>query len=829
MKHKLKCFLSVLIIFGVLITLCPAFASEPQEMLTTGNFGDNISWMLKDNILILSGTGATYDFESDTFSSSVDYGIITRVNFLVIEEGITAIGKNAFKDFLYLTEVVCPKSLEKIEENAFYGCWDLHYISIPDTTQFIAENAFSGTQPIIFAPEGSYAHRFSQANNLVCHHSSHTEPVVARQGTLSNGITWCYTTDGTLTISGNGALEDFPSSSAAPWYRLGNIGLKNLIISEGITYIGRENFAQFKNLKTITLPSTLKTIGMYAFIGCESLEKIILPDGFAGLGDHSLYFCSSLKELVIPSSMYIIGDWALYGLDSVEKYTVSPLNLAFSSDENGVLYNADKTAIIKYPAASSLKSYTVPASVSKIYPYAFDGCSMLEEVNFEENSALDSVGNNSFSDSAIKRVTLPKSVKFIGEAAFYNCQYLECVSLSDGLLEIKDSAFGLSGITSIKIPSSVTTIGNSAFVGCKVLEKVEFSEMLTSIGHSVFNGCNALKEINLPQSLSWLDPGAFTHANTLEKITVSEQNPYYSVDEYGALYYCKTELVWYPVLSENKSYTIPQGVTKLNNYIFGNAISLEEVVLPSTVSKIPSGAFRGCSGLKSITIPKEVTEIEAEAFISCDNLTQVIFEEGSALTSIGVRAFQGCKNLRGITVPDSVTTIKSEAFDACTYLEKVVFSPDSKLESISDYLFTDSHFVTIYAPEGTVARTYAEKHRIHVPLTVNIDGEPLLSDVLPMIVHFRTMIPMRAVFEALDAEVTWDEQTRTATAVKDETKVDVTVGSYIMIIDDKEYPIDSPAFTFEDRIMIPVRAVSEAFGYDVTWDEDTKTVDITSK
>ncbi len=920
----MKKIFSVLLIMTMVLSLCPSFVSASSGQAPSGDFGDSITWTLKDNTLILSGSGSTYDFDTDSSSAFIDRSIVRQVDALVIEEGITHLGKNAFVNFYNLSQISFPKSLETIGEkafegtsitsvsfpeesslkeigkeafrrcsrletlnlsacrqlqkidahaflycgelsslafpsdgmlseiaqgafwgcdgilqavlpesvvhigeNAFYGCFSLHYVAIPENTRLIGQNAFCGTQPIIFTPAGSYAQSYAKASMLQYSSSSYEEEMVIREGTLSNGIGWAYTSHGTLTISGNGAMEDFASSSYAPWYRLGYKGLKTLVISEGITHIGRENFAQFKNLRTVTLPATLKTIGMYAFIGCDSLEKLILPEGFAGLGDSSLYACSALKELVIPSSMYHIGEWALYGLDSIQKYTVSPSSVAFSSDENGVLYNGDKTALIKYPAASPVKAYTIPASVREIYPNAFNGCSTLEEVYFGENSALMAIGQNSFSDSAIRKIIMPQNIKFIGEAAFDNCYNLEHVLLPEGVTEIKEGAFRRSGITAIKIPGSVTTIGNGAFLGCEKLENIAFSEGLSAIGASAFQSCLALKELNLPQSLSWLDPLALYNTTSLAKITVCDGNPYYSTDEYGALYYDKTELLWYPMLSDTKSYTIPEGVTKLNHDIFWNADKLEEVVLPSTVSTISAGAFRSCSGLKTVTIPKEITEIGAEAFRGCVNLAEVIFAEDAKLSVIGARAFHRCRSLKEIAIPDSVVTIQSEAFGSCTYLESIRFSPKTMLQNMA--MFTGSPFVTVYAPEGSAAYNFAQKHRMHTPLIVNINGEKLLADVPPVLVNNRTMIPMRAVFEALDADVSWDDRTQTATAVKGEVKIEFTVDSKVMFINGKECTLDSPAFVFEERTMIPVRAVSEALGYAVLWNQDTKTVDITSK
>ncbi len=924
MKSKLKRFLSALIIVSVLFTVGTVLAEENKTQISSGMLGENVIWSIKDNVLTVSGSGATYDFESIGSDYAINPDIARYVNTLVIEEGITSIGEKAFTGCYDLTEIIFPKSLEEIGEkafwgtrinrlsfpegsslntigseafkncswmkeadlsncnsleklgvysfsdcgdlssvlfpsegmfaeisegafwgcngltsivlpkgittigeNAFYGCWSLHYVYIPETASSIAADAFSGTWPLIFADEGSIAQGFAQANGFPNSTSSYNDAIVIRSGELSNGILWSYTTDGTLTISGSGEIEDFTTSSHAPWYQYIYRGLKKLIISEGITHIGKESFAHFKNLESVTLPSTLKSIGKNAFYACENLKRLVLPEGFSSLGENSLYSCSSLTELVIPSSMYTIGGWALYGLDSAEKYTVSPNNSAFSSDENGVLYNGDKTALIKYPAASKLKSYTIPASVTEIYPYAFDGCSVLEEVAFEENSALASVDHNVFSDSSIKRITLPEGVKFIGEAAFDNCYYLEEVVLPNGLTEIKDSAFRWSGIRSVDIPQSVTVIANSAFYGCDNLAKIKLSEGLTTIGHTAFGTCDALKEINLPSSLSWLDPAAFAYSNALEKITVSEKNPYYSVDEYGALYYCKNELLWYPRLSDNKSYVIPDYVTSIQGGVFENAKNLEEIIIPSTLSELESSVFQNCKSLKAITIPKGITKIGSSAFSGCTNLSEVIFEENSNLSFIGAHAFYGCDSLKEFNVPNSVTSINSNAFSGCAYLEKVNFSQNSKLSEISDSLFTGSNFVTIYAPYGTFAYEYAEKHRIHLPLTVNINGRPIISDVPPMMVLSRTMIPMRAAFEALEAEVMWNEVTKTAIATKGEIKVEITPNRNTMIVNGLEHPLDSPAFIYDERLMIPLRAVSEAFGAQVNWDQETKTADIT--
>ena len=91
----------------------------------------------------------------------------------------------------------------------------------------------------------------------------------------------------------------------------------------------------------------------------------------------------------------------------------------------------------------------------------------------------------------------------------------------------------------------------------------------------------------------------------------------------------------------------------------------------------------------------------------------------------------------------------------------------------------------------------------------------------------RTLVPMRAIFEALGAEVEWENETQTATATKDGITVSVTIDSNRMLKNGEEIELDVPARLVEDsRTLVPLRAISEAFGCQVEWDEELQRVDI---
>ncbi|MBO4343601.1 MAG: copper amine oxidase N-terminal domain-containing protein, partial [Clostridia bacterium] len=112
---------------------------------------------------------------------------------------------------------------------------------------------------------------------------------------------------------------------------------------------------------------------------------------------------------------------------------------------------------------------------------------------------------------------------------------------------------------------------------------------------------------------------------------------------------------------------------------------------------------------------------------------------------------------------------------------------------------------------------------------VKVDGELLKFDVPPVLQNDRTLVPFRAIFEALGATVDWDESTQTATAVKGDITLKITVGDNKLYKNGEAIELDVPAQIINDSTLMPVRAVSEAFGCEVNWLDQTQTVVIFSE
>jgi len=122
-----------------------------------------------------------------------------------------------------------------------------------------------------------------------------------------------------------------------------------------------------------------------------------------------------------------------------------------------------------------------------------------------------------------------------------------------------------------------------------------------------------------------------------------------------------------------------------------------------------------------------------------------------------------------------------------------------------------------------------QEAKAETPIRIFIDGQILATDQAPVAIAGYTMVPLRGIFEALNARVQWNQKAQTVTATKRDTTVVLTLGAKTATINDKVVTLDSPARAIHGRTMVPVRFVSEALGDDVVWDKLSQSVLITTK
>ena len=111
-------------------------------------------------------------------------------------------------------------------------------------------------------------------------------------------------------------------------------------------------------------------------------------------------------------------------------------------------------------------------------------------------------------------------------------------------------------------------------------------------------------------------------------------------------------------------------------------------------------------------------------------------------------------------------------------------------------------------------------------IQVLLNGAPIAFDQPPVIENGRTLVPLRAIFEAMGADVEWDNATRTVTAELDEVNISLTIDSNILYRNGEAITLDVPAKIVGGRTLVPVRAIAESFGAEVDWVQATRTVTV---
>ena len=271
-----------------------------------------------------------------------------------------------------------------------------------------------------------------------------SEPVDGLQETVASGscgdnLTWTLDDQGTLTISGAGAVNDYRYNTM-PWYSFRNEILK-VVAESGVTSIGTNAFYGCTVLSTVILPDGVTRIESYAFYGCKELTAIDLPDSLAYIGNYAFENCEALTEITIPAGLTSVGT-------------------------NGPF------------CRSGLQTVHFAEGVAKLPDSLFESCQALTKIVIPYGVTIDAdVFRNC---TALIEVGLPEDLASIGKTTFYNC----------------------TALTTISLPSSLTSIGSEAFNGCKALAEINLPAGLTSIGSYAFTNCEALTEVTIPASLS---------------------------------------------------------------------------------------------------------------------------------------------------------------------------------------------------------------------------------------------------------------------------------------------------------------------------------------
>lgn len=417
------------------------------------------------------------------------------------------------------------------------------------------------------------------------------------------------------------ALDWGPNSSYAYY-------IEHLVVSEGIRRIGGEAFYSMPYLMALSLPSTLDTLSPSAFAGTTELYQIYL--------DGSAHF--TLDNGVL----YDAGKTVMYKYPLCKSYEESPLYETSYTVPDGV------RTIEEYAMfyALGLEELVLPAGLRTISTLGAAYCLNLAEINLPEG--LETLGIGALSTNiSLKNVTIPASVRQLGEqlndgsgyiykGVFFECQSLESAAFAPGslLTSVGDSLFGYCySLVSVTGFPAVSSIGPAGFLYCTALKTLDLSALtVTTLGASAFRMCGNLTGVQLPATLTAVEPRTFygcaslTSANLPAGVTQIGYDAFYACYRLqsvtlpsgvtgigdGAFYFC-TDL---------SAVTLPAGLTYLGIYAF-YASGLQSVVLPASLEVVEEYAFGGCSALLSVTLSAGTLWIKTGAFSICPNLTLI--------------------------------------------------------------------------------------------------------------------------------------------------------------------------------------------------------------
>lgn len=282
-----------------------------------------------------------------------------------------------------ITDVIIEDGVINISDDSFCSCSNLTSVTIPNSVTSIGIDAFSGCLSLISID-------------------------------VSKNNSNYMSEDGILFDKAKTTIIRYPVSKKDTEY----------IIPDSVTSIEKGAFSNCSTLTSITIPESVISIGIAAFYGCYGLTSINIPNSVTSIGNSAFDMCWCLTSITIPDSVIDIGRCAFDDCNSLTSIDVSGNNSNYIS-ENGILFNKDKTTIIKYPNRKEDIAYVIPDSVTNIEAHAFNGCSNLTSIN------------------------IPDSVTSIGDWAFGNCRKLEAIKILNPECQINDSKNTISDTATI--------------------------------------------------------------------------------------------------------------------------------------------------------------------------------------------------------------------------------------------------------------------------------------------------------------------------------------------------------------------------------------------
>lgn len=394
------------------------------------------------------------------------------------------------------------------------------------------------------------------------------------------------------------------------------IGGKEYRVTKTLSYNGSNAIVNFKG--KLIISKGITEIGKASFNGASKITGVEIPNSAILISDYAFQNCEGLTTITIPGSVKKIGNW--WG------------------NANGQIFNG----------CSNLKEVILEEGIEEISGRAFDSCSKIKEWKLPKS--LKRIGPGAFQSTGVEEFNIPENVESIA-ATFISSSNLSRINVDsnnkyftsvDGILFDKDSTRLIKypenrDGSSYEVPNTVNTIDANAFGSCKNLQTIVIADSVEKIGDSAFYG-SKLKTINLGGGITNINNKPFYGALNLTNINVITENDKYE-SENGVLFNKgKTILIKCPpAIINGEVYEIPNTVVEIGPQSFYRS-QIKNVIIPSSVKKIGSESFFQCYNLEELNLSEGLERIEWRALQQCNKIKTIVVP--SSVTYIDKECFR---------------------------------------------------------------------------------------------------------------------------------------------------------------------------------------------
>ncbi len=478
--------------------------------------------------------------------------------------------------------------------------------------------------------------------------------------------------------------------------------------------------------------------GTVCIESCSSTAAVLMvPDTLDGiavteLGEKAFGsdpYATPFTEILLPASInYISDNNPFVYCTQLKSISVDAENKDFCT-EDGILYSKSKDKLICYPPMKGGNTFTVPDTVRTIGTSAMYNTGLievnlpkgLENISFFALAGLTRILSIDLSQTkiteihpyafsgctALNEVKLPDDLTYIGGGAFSGCTALKDITLPDALVEIGQYAFVNTGLTAIVIPDNVAEIGYCAFG----YHSNEYENMVADDSFTLVGKMNSAAQRYATDSDSEYD-----YKNNFTFVTPEE---YRQIQDYLNLERKKSGDYEYGIIDGGAAltccYSDESGVLTVPDEIDGNKITkiypscftivkASEIVIPDSVEELREMAFLNCTGLKKITLPANVKFIGDQAFDGCTALEEI---EICGAETIGNRVFCDCTALKTVKISGSIKDWNDdEPFIFCTALEDINISGDGIYCTDNGIMYSSDKTVIAAYPAAKQGRSF---------------------------------------------------------------------------------------------------------------------------